>query len=285
MKKTIGLLLILITGVTGFCQEILNNPTTEVIPEVQQIRTAGLDQLLQQQLVQQSSSNYIMTSQTGTGNKAMVNQLNDQSSALSNQSQLIQSGNFNEFTIGQVGSGNILLAFQLGYLSFNSGVTTTQSLPLIGTLFESLFSTESSGSLSTGERNKLDLNQSGTGNGAFTLQQGNDNKISAGQTGKNNFLLVLQNGNYNSVEGYLQVNVTEQPLFDSILQNGEHLKLTSSGASDFKLSGNSFIQSGTNLSIQVNNEFLNTTNGVEISQTGRDMEVIVDQSYFSFPME
>jgi len=45
------------------------------------------------------------------------------------------------------------------------------------------------------------------------------------------------------------------------------------------------LQTGTNLSIEINNSLLNSLGGVEINQSGKDMKVVIDQSYFSFPMK
>ena len=45
------------------------------------------------------------------------------------------------------------------------------------------------------------------------------------------------------------------------------------------------MQTGTNLSFELNSDLINTAGGINVKQTGKDMKVVIDQSYFSFPLK
>lgn len=280
MKKSfIYLIILLLDFQLCFAQEIINDPGQQTTESIQQISIPGIDNILGLQMLNRGISNFAILEQTGNLNKATVSQQNDVGPLMSNQSYMVQSGNANELTVGQIGSGNLLLGFQLGYLATIAGVekgkkNLISDLPLV------------EGSLTIdGERNVLKINQTGNYNGIMAVQQGTDNSISAGQTGKNNYLFVLQKGTFNTVTDYKQENNSNSILFDSIVQIGDHLELKSHEASKPKPNQNIFMQSGTNLSLVFNNDLLNSVGGVEINQTGRDMKVMIDQSFFSFPMK
>ncbi len=280
MKRYILFLLIcLLTFKVGFSQEIINNQGSVTNESIQQISIPGIDNILSLQMLNRGVSNFAILAQTGNMNKATVSQQNDVGPALSNQSYTVQSGNANELTVGQIGSGNLLLGFQLGYLATEAGIETGKKKDISDP------PVSKSGYSIDGERNVLNTNQTGNYNGIMALQQGTDNSISAGQTGKNNYLFVLQKGSFNSVTDYNQENNSNSILFDSIVQIGDHLELKSHEASKPKPNQNIFMQSGTNLSLVINNDLLNSAGGVAINQTGRDMKVVIDQSYFSFPMK
>jgi len=280
MKRPFVYLIILLLDFSRcFSQEIINNLGTEINEPIQQISIPGIDNILGLQTLNRGISNFVNLQQTGNLNKASVSQQNDVGPAMSNQSYTVQSGNANELTVGQIGSGNLLLGFQLGYLATEAGIEKGKK--------NDISDPPASESVSSidGERNVLNTNQSGNYNGIMAVQQGTDNSISAGQTGKNNYLFVLQKGTFNSVADYKQENNSNSILFDSIVQIGDHLELKSHETSKPKPNQNIFMQSGTNLSLVINNDLLNSVGGVAINQTGRDMKVVIDQSYFSFPMK
>lgn len=251
---------------------------------IQQIRTSGMVDILSFQTPNQGISNIVLTQQIGDLNKTRVNQQTFTGSSFSNQAYSIQQGNLNEITVGQIGNGNLLLGFQLGYLTskFYQEQGTQFGFELesfTGTSFDNTSALPGK----SGDNNKLAITQEGTNNSVMAIQQGSDNSISAGQKGTNNYLLFRQNGSNNLVTGYYQENTSGNLLFDTVIQEGEGLILNTSGVSKSKPNGNSFIQKGVNLTLEVNNQFTNTLGGIEVSQSGRDMKVIVDQSYFSFP--
>jgi len=286
-QKSIILLLCLLVFRVGFSQDIINNISLETSEAIHQISTSGFENIVSFQTLNQGISNFALTQQIGDQNKASVNQKSDPGAGLTNQSYTFQQGNYNEMTIGQIGSGNLLLSFQIGYLS--SEISPYQS-NLFGfgleTSVEPKGTTNESNSTRTfGERNKLIVIQEGSNNGIMALQQGDDNSISAEQKGINTYLVIIQNGNMNKVSEYKQENSSETNLYDTVIQNGESLSLNVSDVSRAKQTGNIFSQSGTNLSLHVNNEFVNSLGGIEITQTGTDMKVVIDQSYFTFPMK
>jgi hypothetical protein len=287
MKKLIFYLLFpLLSSVSTYSQEILNITGTDTNEAIQQIRTPGIDNIMSFQTLNQGISNYALTKQIGNQNRADIKQQNDANSEMSNQSYTVQSGNSNELIIGQIGSGNLLLGFQLGYMALLTGNKTECS---VGTETTNTSSTEmaglGNGYIVEGERNKMTISQNGNNNGIMAIQQGSDNTISAEQTGNNNYLLALQKGTNNSITGYKQENETDQVLFDKVIQTGENLNLKTDNGSRLSIAGNTFIQTGTNLSLQVNNDLLNSEGGIEINQKGNDMKVVIDQSFFLFPMK
>lgn len=272
-------------GFYGYSQEIINNPAIETNGAIQQISAPGINDILSFQTMNQGISNFSSIQQTGNQNKATVNQKADLGSGFSNQSYSIQQGNSNEMTIGQIGTGNVLLGFQLGYLS-NSlsqsnlfGFGLENSFGLTGT------SNERNILMTFGQGNRLQVIQEGSNNGMMALQIGSGNIIDAGQKGSNSYLTILQKGVSNSVSGYVQENTDGSILFETITQVGDNLSLSATDVSASKQNGNVFNQSGVNLSLEVNNGFINAVGGIEIKQTGRDMKVVVDQSFFSSPMK
>jgi hypothetical protein len=285
MKKSIlYLIFLLLNYYPGYCQEIINNTGSETNEAIQQIRTPGIDNILIFQNMNRGISNYVSAQQIGNQNRTSINQQNNASSEMSNQSYTVQSGNSNELTIGQIGRGNLLLGFQLGYLA---SLTNNQQSSSTGTVSNNVLVAElpniANGYIAEGERNIMDISQNGNNNGVMAVQLGSGNAISAEQMGNNNYLLAYQKGTNNSVTGYKQENVSEQILYDKIIQIGDNLSLKVDEASKSS-TGNTFMQTGANLSIMVNNELLNSAGGMQINQKGNDMKIVIDQSYFSFPM-
>ena len=280
------LIIVLLNCFTGYSQEFINNPGMETNEAIHQISVPGINDILSFQTLNQGVRNYASTLQIGNQNKATVHQQNELSAETGNLSFTAQSGNSNELTIGQIGSGNLMLGIQLGSLTTLTGIQKDISIGVEnGCVFTSVFPMERNGYAVEVERNKMIISQNGNNNGVMAIQKGTDNFISAEQTGNNNYLLILQKGTRNSVTDYKQANQSEQFLFDKIIQIGDNLSLKADGASTYKPEENTFTQTGSNLSLEVNNSLLNTVGGVEIKQTGYDMKVVVDQSFFTFPMK
>lgn len=287
-RNSIFLILCLLISNPGFSQDIISNLSLGTSEAIHQISTNGIDNILSFQTLNRGISNSALTQQIGDQNKVIINQQRDPSLQSTNQSYTFQQGNANEMSVGQLGSGNLLLSFQLGYLANNAGKNQGNHYGLglgNGNAFALGISSETKGIMSEGERNKLQVSQTGNNNGILAVQLGDDNSICAGQKGNNNYLVILQQGKNNSITGYEQENSSEKILFDTVIQTGEGLVLNASDVSKSKPNGNAFSQSGINLSLQVNNGFVNSLGGIEINQTGRDMKVVVDQSYFSLPMK
>ena len=287
MKQYLIFLLFYLANLTlGMTQDIPGTQNLETIDVIRQISTNMPDNILSFQMLNRTG-NYAFTQQVGNQNTTRINQMNDPGSDLANQSVSIQHGTLNEMTVGQIGNGNTFLGFQLGYLA-----AWLSQRSLCASDYGSESALWETGTynytdiLTGGERNKLTLTQEGINNYLMAVQMGDDNFISAGQRGSNNYLMILQRGVYNSVTGYEQRNTSETILFDTIVQEGERLSLSATGISGSRFTGNTFIQTGTDLSLQVNNDLINQAGGgMEVRQTGRDMNIVVDQSYFSFPMK
>lgn len=282
-KITFILFLFIICSNSVFSQGNGKNREKEENEAIHQIRTSGMADILSFQTQNRDVSNLVLTQQIGNQNKASVNQQAE--SGFGNQSYSIQQGNSNEMNVGQIGAGNLLLGFQLGYITSELGRQQGNHFGFglengNGNAYAYGHGSSDANSVVEGERNKLTITQEGTNNGVVAVQRGSDNTISAEQKGTNNYLLLLQKGKNNSVTGYRQENTSDKMLLETVIQEGEGLSLNTSDVSKSKPNGNTFIQSGMNLSLQVNNEFANTLGGIEINQTGRDMKVVVDQSYF-----
>lgn len=275
----------MLSSFIGYSQEVINNTGTENNEVIQQIRTPNIDNILIFQTLNRGNRNYAFAQQIGNYNTVSISQQNDAGSLAANQSYNVQQGNSNEMTIGQIGSGNLLLSFQLGYLAIVAGSELQTDVQAENNNALASLTGEIKGAVAEGERNKLNISQTGNNNGVMAVQQGTDNSLSVEQNGTNNYLFTLQKGTNNSVTGYKQENTSDEILFEKIIQIGDYLSLKIDEFSMAKPTGNTFSQTGTNLSIEVNNSILNTAGGVEINQTGQDMKVIVDQSYFSFPMK
>lgn len=288
MKKTIIILLLIINNILQVFSQgsIQINENDE---SIQQIRTSGLADILSFQMQNQGISNVSLTQQIGNWNKTSVNQQSDVSSYFSNQAYSIQLGNSNEMSIGQIGTGNLLLGFQLGYITSELvlGNKNDQFKSVIENRETSTIEYESANNQTVivGEGNLLKVSQLGNKNAIVAIQQGSENSIEADQNGNNNYLVISQKGNNNEVAGYKQENISDRPLAETIIQEGEGLSLNAFETSKSKPNGNSFIQKGINLSLEVNNQFANSLGGIEVSQSGHDMKVVVDQSYFSLPMK
>lgn len=291
MKKvTLYLLLSLLIANPGFSQEIINDLNPATNGAIQQISKSGFENILSFQTLNQDVSNFVQTQQVGNQNKASINQKSGPGSTSANQSYTFQQGNANELSVGQIGGGNLLLSFQLGYLATEAGRTQGNHYGFglgngEGNAYAYGHQHTATGYLVEGERNKLTINQDGYDNGVMAIQMGTDNTISANQKGKNNYLAILQNGKNNSITGVSQENSSDKVLFDTFIQVGENLSFNATEDSKPKPNGNKTNQSGINLSLQVNNAFVNSLGGIEITQTGKDMSVVIDQSYFLFPMK
>jgi len=289
-RNLLFILLCLLNFQVGFSQDIINDLSLGTSESIQQISTGGFGNILGLQTLNQDVSNFVQTQQVGNQNIANINQKNSTGTTSANQSYTFQQGNANELSVDQIGSGNLLLSFQLGYLASEAGRTQGNHYGFglgngEGNAYAYGHQHTASNYIVEGERNKLTINQDGTNNGVMAIQMGTDNTISAKQKGKNNYLAILQNGNNNSVTGISQENSSDKLLFDTFIQVGENLSYNATEDSKPKPNGNKTNQSGINLSLQVNNAFVNSLGGIEITQTGKDMSVVIDQSYFLFPMK
>jgi len=286
-KLTSILLLILLICNSVFCQNKGKNQEKAEHEAIQQIRTSGLADILSFQTQNRDINNMVLTHQIGDQNKASINQQAE--SGFGNQSYSIQQGNSNEMTVGQIGSGNVLLGFQLGYVTseiernqgnhYGFGLDNGN-----GNAYAYGHEKGTTETIVAGDRNKLVISQEGSNNGVLAVQQGSDNSISAGQKGTNNYLLLMQQGNRNSISGYEQESQEDSPNLDAIIQIGNDHTFSATDQSKSKPNGNSFRQEGEHLSLQINNQFANTLGGIEINQTGHDMKVVVDQSFFLDPL-
>jgi hypothetical protein len=288
MKKIILYIIFLLSYTfPGYAQEIINNVGYSTNDAIQQIQLTGIDDIQRLQTSNQVANNYVSIQQTGNQNKAIINQQQGLGFEMSNQSTIIQSGNLNELTLGQIGSGNVMLGFQLNYLA--SLITGSQKDIQTGITTNNVLTAGSSNDINgyvvEGERNKMTIMQNGNNNGVMAVQQGSDNTISAEQTGNNNYLLALQKGTNNILTGYKQENETDHVLYDRVIQIGDNLTLKSDEVSKSSVNGNTFMQTGTNLSLEINSDLINSAGGMDVKQTGKDMKVVIDQSYFSFPLK
>ena len=282
------LLLCLLNFQVGFSQDAINDLSLGTSGTIQQISTGGFENILGLQTLNQDVSNFVQTHQVGDQNIAKINQKSGTGANSANQSYTFQQGNSNELSVGQIGGGNLLLSFQLGYMASEAGRLKGNHYGFgLGNGNDNAYGHQQIATdyLVVGERNKLTLNQDGNNNGVMAIQMGSDNTISAKQKGSNNYLAILQNGKNNSVTGVSQENYSDKVLFDTFIQVGENLSYNATEDSKPKPNGNKSNQSGINLSLQVNNQFVNSLGGIEINQKGKDMSVVIDQSYFSFPMK
>lgn len=246
--------------------------------KIQQIRSTGLSDILTFQTLNQGQSNVVMATQLGNWNKSVVDQQAAGGSNYANQVYSLQQGTNNEMNIGQIGEGNLLLGFQLGYIS--SELDEKGKIKYPQNVLECCTSDLGDQSLVQGVGNALKVTQRGDKNAVVAIQQGSENSIEASQDGLNNYLVIYQKGNKNEVVGFRQENNSEKELAETIIQEGDGLILNSTDASKSKPNGNSFIQKGINLSIELNNQFTNALGGIEVSQSGKDMKVVIDQSFF-----
>jgi len=227
-----------------------------------------------------------ISSITQLGNYNIANLRQTETSELissPNSSNSLQQGDYNLVDLTQKGNQNILFSFQVGYLTFGSSIENTENT-LSGVFIPALLNLNagSKGLFSSGNNNTLVSTQDGISNKLLSLQQGNNNYIQADQIGNNNNLVVQQVGNNNRVEDFVQNNIKGES--DNISQIGDNNTLNSIHTFN-SLSGNNYIQNGSNLSITMNNSTLNSIGGITVNQTGHDMSIVIDKSYFSFPLK
>jgi len=222
--------------------------------------------------------------QLGNFNTAKLSQTEGSELIFSpNSSNSFQYGDYNQVDLTQKGNQNVLYSFQVGYLTATSATENTDNT-LSGTMLPALLNLNagSTGLFSVGNNNTLFSTQDGTSNKFLSIQQGSNNYIQADQIGNNNNLVIQQVGNNNRVEDFVQNNIKGES--DNISQIGDNNTLNSINTLN-SLSGNNYIQNGTNLSITMNNSTLSSIGGITVNQTGHDMSVVIDKSYFSFPLK
>jgi len=282
MKKFIFYILFLIlNSFQAYSQEIINITGQDTNGAIQQISLPGIKDILGFQTLNRNTGNYVSLQQSGNHNATNINQQSG-SQEMTNQAYTVQSGTSNELTLGQTGSSNLLLGFQLGYLATLNGTQQDNQTAVPTGFVESLIA--GNAFTPAGDGNKMTLTQTGNNNGIMAIQQGSDNTISVQQTGNNNYFLALQKGSNNTISDYKQENTTGLVLYDKIVQTGDYLILKSDIAS-MSGAGNTFMQTGTHLSLEMNSDLINSLGGIQVTQTGKDMKVVVDQSYFSFPLK
>lgn len=294
--KTIILLLILLWIDSSYCYPQGNGGEhgSDINTLIEQIKKPGSLSIPSFQALNKADGNYVLTLQSGDQNNAEIRQASNDGFGRSNQVISTQAGNSNEFSAEQIGSGNLVRSDQSTYVSNlqTLEILAQRCAPKTGSWTIPYFGNNNlnvlqkgddncQSSLQMGDYNGIQALQQGNSNGILTIQQGSNNNIAVEQLGNYNLLSVRQLGRNNAVTGYLQENNSGAISADKINQIGENLTLISHDASRYKACGNSFSQTGANLTLEVNNGFLNSLKGVDIVQTGIAMKVIVDQSYFS----
>ncbi|MDD3319954.1 MAG: hypothetical protein PHS59_00725 [Paludibacter sp.] len=273
MKTTAPYILLMLTfSLFTSAQKMINDLDANNIEAIQQLSTSGLENILNFQNLNNTTSNYVMSQQIGNSNTINVNQQNTGNLNSSNKSFSFQVGNSNELSLGQIGSNNILLGYQMGQ-------TSASRIQANG--FQCSIET----SAQEGERNRINITQEGINNGVMSVQQGVENELEVQQIGMNNYLMTLQRGTKNSIAGFKQENQNTGVLVDKIIQVGDNLEFKTNEFAKSKTQGNNITQAGTNLSLELNNGMLNNKGGLEVSQKGNDMKVLIDQSYFAFPLK
>jgi len=251
-----------------------------------QINSSELDVLLPSQSFQDEYLAYSSITQTGNYNRAILSQNKERNSlSLPNSTNSFQQGDFNFVDIIQKGNENVLFSFQLGYLIYvltdenndiqNSDIQLQNLLSFINVIPNSHFT--------DGFRNSLISAQEGNSNKILAIQQGDNNYVSAEQLGNENYLVVKQVGSYNKVENFKQNTINGKS--DVISQIGDNNTFNTFNESNSEIYGNIYSQVGTNLSITQYNNTLSPLGGIEVNQTGHDMSIVIDQSFFSFPMK
>lgn len=271
-KKTIAILFVCLFMVfTTKGQAIINQINSDEFGEFSTAESLQVNSLSISSITQVGNNNSAKLSQTREGNLY----------SLSNSAHSFQQGDFNLFDITQKGNEHVLLSFQLGYLisgtySIGSNQLNVPSQNLLS------FTTTTNNKFTAGTNNALYSIQEGKSNNILSIQQGNDNYLDLEQSGNDNFLVVQQVGNSNRVEDFKQASI--EGSFDIITQVGDNNTFSMMNESIGGLSENSYTQEGSNLSLTINNSFL-SQGGITVNQTGRDMNIVIDQSYFTSPMQ
>ncbi|WP_159520878.1 hypothetical protein [Sunxiuqinia indica] len=252
---------------------------------IEQIQSASETGLFSVQSQNQQDQNKVIVNQLGNYNTVSVEQSNSSEFEKANQAILLQEGNQNQTDMEQEGSRNSLISLQLGYLS--TRFSTTNPSPLFEVLSANFSLVDYVfGDLSSSDRNTIVSKQEGSNNGLISLQVGSDNYMSASQMGQNNYLVATQIGQFNHLLDFKQENQSSSEfLLESITQLGRNNLIEFSGTIKGQIYGNSYKQSGENLALKLNTSLITSLGGMEITQTGHDMTIVIDQSYFSFPMK
>lgn len=280
MKTTIRYILLLLGfSLCANAQQIINNEDASNIEAIQQISVSDMDMFLSIQSWNNVAANMTVSIQIGNYNKLTINQRNGDEMNIANKAFTTQIGNSNELTLEQIGSYNVLLAYQTEHSStVNDPNKMIEHSPTKVNMNADL-------NQGFGQGNKLDIVQEGADNVVLSFQEGSYNTISAKQLGSKNYLMALQRGTNNSVSGFTQENQTADVLMDVIVQVGDNLEFKTKDFAKSKTHGNSISQAGINLSLELSNGMLNNRGGLEVAQKGNDMKVIVDQSFFAFPLK
>lgn len=250
---------------------------------INQITTDGMGDYTTAQSLQINPLFVSSISQIGNNNSVKLSQtIEGDIYSFPNSANSFQQGDFNLAEITQRGNENVLLSFQLGYLI--SGLFSTSNNQLEAPSQNMLsFSATTNNQFATGKNNTLYSVQEGKSNNILAIQQGDDNYIDVEQSGNDNILIARQVGNSNKVEDFKQNSIDGS--FDVITQLGDNNTLNFLNESTGVLAENAYSQEGTNLSLTISNNTFSAPGGIIVNQTGRDMKIIIDQSYFSFPIQ
>lgn len=250
---------------------------------IQQISSVETLDFIGLQAANPKQSNVAGIMQLGSDNQASISQQQENTLLKSNKAFLFQEGNQNSANVDQKGSNNVLLSLQLGYLTsltfdYNASMGSN-TLPDL-----SAFSNFFFGDISISKNNSVTSFQNGQSNSLITLQMGQNNQITATQNGVGNYLWVTQIGQNHIVNDFKQENQSGF-LLESVTQLGMNNFIEVTGSVSSQTFGNNYEQTGENLSLQINSGLLSSVGGMQVTQTGHDMTVVIDQSYFSFPMK
>jgi len=284
MKNTSTSILIVIMNIWAINSQVTTGNEPRADRGMHQIRIVDAGNITKFQACNIGLNNYVLLWQTGVQNSVSIKQNSGTTSKLGNESYNNQTGNFNELTVEQIGNGNTVFSSQVGnyaikntdYLLYKIDVEK-QNNAISKQMFNTIWA--------EGEHNKLNLEQKGEDNLVYSVQQGTDNSISAKQTNNQNILLIIQKGTGNEVNNYNQQNKSAHKLYDKIIQMGESNYLDYNEVSTGAIQGNTFTQIGNKLSVELNNGMMNSPGGIDVNQKGKEMNVIIDQSFFSFPMK
>lgn len=246
------------------------------------IQQVNSSEFLSTQSVQLESLDISSITQLGNYNTAhLIQTKKGDVFSFPNSSNSFQQGDFNLADVIQKGNENVLLSFQLGYLT--NGLLTLYTYQPDAQLQNMLSFSTSSSLFTAGINNTLYSSQEGKSNEILVIQQGSSNYIDVEQLGNENLLIINQVGMNNRVENFKQNNIDGK--IDVISQIGDNNTFNSVNGSIVNFYENNYTQEGSNLSLTINNSNLTSLGAIKVNQTGHDMNIVIDQSYFSYPMQ
>ena len=258
-----------------FIGSTLRSPAQVQIRQIEHSVTDQLEFLMSEPL---TSYNVSQIQQIGNHNNTRIQQSGNSGLSAGNQAYSFQQGNSNTASMYQNGADNQLYSMQVSYACLREAGLTS-FLP------GGYNQPDLQVSLSSGESSSNVLNalQKGSANTLRVLQIGSENTIGASQKGHYNNLLIQQIGTNNTVSNYWQTNTSGTGLFDSIIQLGDNLSLSTDYAAPSARQDNNYYQQGKDLSLTISSDLMLQTGGIKVSQTGIEMNVTIVQSYFPKP--